>query len=187
MDGTASHLTDYSPGATTSTIPAGKPYIFIRSSIASDPTVEPDETFFLKLTSASVPISRDTGTATILNDDPAKPPHVSIGSTAVTEGDQGGGVLVFVITISSGPLPAFTVDYTTADGSAHAVEDYVPISGTLSIRAGQIVAYIYVRNKTDTKVEGDEQFTVTLSNPTNSVPIGQGGGTGTGTILNDDA
>ncbi len=139
----------------------------------------------MKLSAASVPIARDTGTATILNDDPAKPPHVSIGSTAVPEGDQGGGVFVFVVTIS-GRFPAFTVDYATADGTAHAVEDYVPISGTLSIRAGQIVAYIYVRNKTDTKVEGDEQFTVTLSNPTNGVPIGQGGGTGTGTILNDD-
>jgi Calx-beta domain len=185
-DGTATHGVDYSAATASSTIAAGKIYAVIRRFIFSDPTAEPNETFFLKLTSATVPISRDTGTATIVNDDPPSPPHVSIGSTGVTEGDQGGGLLVFVVTIS-GRLPAFTVKYATADGTAKAVQDYVAISGTLSVRAGQRVAYIYVRNKTDTRVEGDEQFTLTLSNPTNGVTIGHGADIGTGTILNDDA
>ena len=57
-----------------------------------------------------------------------------------------------------------TVDYATSDGSAEAGNDYTATSGTLSFSAGETRKTISVAISDDTDNEGDETFTVTLSN-----------------------
>lgn len=68
---------------------------------------------------------------------------------------------------TSGPV---TVDYATADGTANERSDYTTAVGTLRFAAGETSKTIDVLVNEDLKVEGNETFTVNLSNPT-------GGGT----------
>ena len=60
---------------------------------------------------------------------------------------------------------AFTVDYATTNGTAVACEDYVAQSGTLIFAAGVNSRVLTIPVLDDGLVEGDETFTVQLSNP----------------------
>ena len=61
---------------------------------------------------------------------------------------------------------AITVDYATSDGTATVGEDYTSASGTLTIAAGSTAGTISVPVTDDTVADGDETFSLTLSNPT---------------------
>lgn len=61
-----------------------------------------------------------------------------------------------------------TVDYTTSDDSATAGSDYTATSGQLTIIAGQLSGQIPIDILEDAIFEGDEQFTIALSNPLNA-------------------
>src|SRR5262249_34937839 len=61
--------------------------------------------------------------------------------------------------------------------------DYVPTSGTLTFAAGETSKTITVFVNGDNIVEGDETFSLILSN---AVGANIGNGTATGTIVNDD-
>ncbi len=81
------------------------------------------------------------------------------------------------------------MDYATADGSASAGLDYVATSGTLTFAPGDTTATVTVPLLDDDLHEGDETFTVSLSNPSSSTGLAPaiGVGTATVTILEDDA
>ena len=67
---------------------------------------------------------------------------------------------------------AVTVDYATADETAHAGEDYVAASGTLHFAAGETNKQIAIPILDDTLEEREEQFRLVLSNPTGGVSLG---------------
>ena len=92
---------------------------------------------------------------------------VSVEDLTTDEPPVGSTARRTVRVILSEPAPAdVTVDYTTADGSATAPGDYVARSGTLTIPAGRTGAPILVTVNGDNTVgEGDERFTISLSNP----------------------
>jgi len=58
-----------------------------------------------------------------------------------------------------------SVDYATADGTANSRQDYTRALGTIQFAAGQTSASFRVLISEDSRVEGDETFTVLLSNP----------------------
>ncbi|MGB5900295.1 MAG: VWD domain-containing protein, partial [Geitlerinemataceae cyanobacterium] len=93
------------------------------------------------------------------------------------------GYSVFEIASSGGSAKT---NYNTADGTATAVSDYLPASGTLSIPDGQ-GGVILVPIVPDTEQEETETFTVTLTRP-DGTPISEGVEKleATGTILDDD-
>lgn len=65
-----------------------------------------------------------------------------------------------------------TATYNTSDNTASS-SDYTPISsGSLTINAGSKSTYIAVNVTNDTDVENDEQFDITLSNPSSGVNLG---------------
>lgn len=110
-------------------------------------------------------------------------PNLSIDDVTVTEGDLGPTGAEFSVTLSEVSAQTVTVDFTTANGTATAGEDYVAASGTLTILAGEISQNLTVEVKGDTTVEPDETFFVDLSNPSNaSISDSQG----RGTIADDD-
>ena len=76
-----------------------------------------------------------------------------------------------------------TVDYATADGTATAGDDYTATSGTLIFAAGERTKTVNVPVLDDSHDEGNETFTLRLSNATGA-RIGDG--EATGTIANDD-
>lgn len=65
---------------------------------------------------------------------------------------------------AGGATEALTVDYSVADGTARAIVDYTPVSGTLFFTNGQTSAAFTIPIFNDTKVEGPETVNLSLSN-----------------------
>jgi hypothetical protein len=84
---------------------------------------------------------------------------------------------------TSGPV---TVDYATADGTARERSDYTTAVGTLRFAAGETTKTIDILVNEDSFTEGDETFTVALSNPTGGATLSCLTAAATVTI-NDDA
>ncbi len=174
---------DYAAASGTLTIPAGSTTAQITVNVTGDTKVEGNETFMVDLSnSVGATISDSQGLGTINNDDSTS---ISIDDVAVAEGNAGTTAFTFTVSLSNPSATDVTVDYTTTDGTSTTADtDYTATSGTLTISAGSTTSQITVNVTGDTKVEGNETFTVDLSNP--------GGATisdnqGLGTINNDDA
>jgi predicted outer membrane repeat protein len=110
-------------------------------------------------------------------------PALSITNVAVAEGNAGSTTFTFVVTLDAPSASTVSVDFATADGTATAGSDYVATSGTLTFTPGQTTRTIDVQVIGDTTPEGNETFSVNLSNATNATIAVA---TGTGTILDDD-
>ncbi|HRQ39651.1 MAG TPA: Calx-beta domain-containing protein [Chloroflexota bacterium] len=112
---------------------------------------------------------------------PPGPPIVSItDSTAV----ESAPSLTFTITLNITSEQDVLVDYETVDGTAVAYTDYLPISGTLTIPAGQVTAVLTVTLLNNDLDDGDRTFTLVLNNPVNAE---LGNDTAVGLILDDDS
>ena len=92
----------------------------------------------------------------------AGPVGISVADARVEE--AAGAVLEFVVTLSRAAGAAFTVAYQTADGSAHAGDDYTAANGTLSFQVGDTSKTIEVAVLDDAHDEDEETLTLTLSN-----------------------
>ena len=120
---------------------------------------------------------------TILNDDAAATPTLSINDVTVTEGNTVTGNAVFTVSLSASSTQTVTVQFATANGTATSGSDYQTFSGTLTFNPGETSKTITVRVRGDTVVEPNETFFVNLSNPTNATIADS---QGLGTILNND-
>ncbi|MEO0461525.1 MAG: Calx-beta domain-containing protein [Pseudomonadota bacterium] len=114
------------------------------------------------------------------------PPNFSISDGGTFE---TGGAAFFEITLSeAAPAGGVSVDVTTSDGTATAGEDYLAYSQTIFFAEGETRSttqtLVTVVVSDDKVFEGDETFTVTLSNPTGGYIIGDG--VATGTIFDDE-
>ena len=95
-----------------------------------------------------------------------------------------GSDLVFAATLNPAKSSTVTVDWTTEDGTALAVADYVAASGTLSFAPGDTMATFRVALIDDDLPETEEYLRVVLSNPAD---VALRTATAEGTILDDDA
>ena len=110
---------------------------------------------------------------------------VTAGDASIDEGDGGDPAYVSIpVFLTEASTSTVTVQYTTANGSALAGQDYVAQSGTLTFAPGVMQQNILVAVAGDTIVEADETFTVTLSDPSEGASILDG--SATGAIVNDD-
>jgi len=184
-NGTATSGSDYTAKSGTITFAPGETIKTIDVVVTADTQVETDETFVVRLTSASgATIANSQGAGTILNDDQPPPlPTLSIVGTSITEGNSGLVNVVFTITLSQASGSAVTVRYSTADGTATSGADYNATSGTLTFAAGVTTRAVTVAVRGDTLVEGSETFRVVLSNASGATIATS---SGTGTINNDD-
>jgi hypothetical protein len=184
-DGTAAASTDYTAASGTATFASGTTSTTVTIPVNGDTTVEPNETFFVNLTSpVNGTITDAQAVVTIVNDDSTQS-ELTIGNRTVTEGNTGTISAAFTVTLTpaktTGPV---TVGYQTADGTATAGSDYVATSGTLTFSAGTTTQTITVPVLGDTLDEANETFLVRLS-----APVGAAIGTpsqGTGTITDND-
>ena len=118
-------------------------------------------------------------TATIVG-----PPALSVADARATEAP--GARVDFAVTMGRASASTVTVDYATADGTATAGSDYTATSGTLSFAPGETAKTVSVRVLDDAHDEGEETFTLTLSNPSGG-NAWLADATATGTIENSDA
>lgn len=113
-------------------------------------------------------------------------PTVAINDITLAEGNTGTTNFTFTVTRSDNST-AFSVDYATANGTATAGSDYTAATGTLTFAAGgALTQTITVSVAGDTVQEGNETFTVTLSNISNPASATFADASGLGTITNDD-
>ena len=111
----------------------------------------------------------------------AAPVSIAVRDARATEGVHE--VISFPVTLSAAASEAVTVDWTTADGTARAGEDYVAASGTLTFAAGKTERAIAVTVLDDAHDEGEETFALRLSG---AVGAELADADATGTIVNSD-
>ena len=163
---------DYAAAKGTLSFAAGELTRTIAVTVNGDTTVEGDESFSMTLgaTTGGAAVGMFFAIGTIVEDDAAG--TVSIAPVTVTEGNAGTAIATFTVTRSNGASP-FTVNYATFDGTGTAADgDYVPTSGTLPFAAGVESLTIPVTVMGDTRFEGEENFQLLLSSPTNKANFG---------------
>jgi chitinase len=179
-DGTATAGSDYQAASGTLTIPAGQTTGTITVLVNGDRLGEPNETFFVNLSSpTNATIADGQGIGTILDDEP----RISINDVTVTEGNTGAVNATFTVSLSVAYDVAVTVHYQTANGSATAGSDYAAASGDVTIAAGQTTKTFTVAVIGDRSAEPTENFVVNLSAATNGLIVDS---QGVGTILDDE-
>jgi sugar lactone lactonase YvrE len=94
-------------------------------------------------------------------------------SNSVVRYDRG-----VVVTLSAASSTPVSVNYSTVDGSAKAGTDYYGLSGTVTFNPGQTSREILLATQETTSLDGNDNFTVQLSNPTGGATIA----TGTATV-----
>ena len=105
---------------------------------------------------------------------------------SVTDADAEENVddtIDFTVTFDRAASTPVSVDYATADGSAQAGADYMAESGTLTFAPGERSKTVQVAMLDDTHDEGEETFTLALSNASGGVIVD---GQATGRIKNHD-
>jgi hypothetical protein len=110
-------------------------------------------------------------------------PSLSISDATRAEGDSGTAMLDFTVSLSKAATGPVTVHYGTANDTASAGSDYTAKSGTLTFAAGEQSKVIQVAIAGDKLAEGNEKFTVTLTDA-HGATIGRG--TAAATIKDDD-
>ena len=113
------------------------------------------------------------------------PPPVSSGLVVADANatENTDDTIDFTVTLAQAASEAVRVDYATADGSAKAGADYTAKSGTLTFSPGERSKTVQVDILDDTHDEGEETFTLTLSNASGVVIVD---GQATGRIENHD-
>lgn len=99
-------------------------------------------------------------------------PELSIGDVSL---DEAGGTAVFTVNLSAASLDTVTVDYSTMDDTATAGADYVGLIWHLTFFPGETSHTIPVPILEDLLIEGDETFTVALSNAVGATLADPGG------------
>jgi hypothetical protein len=183
--GTATAGSDYNIASGTLTFNPGDTEKTITVSVIGDTVDEVNETFQVDLSGESnVTITDNQAIGTINDDDPA--PTATISNATATEGDSGTVTAVFTVTLSHASQKTITINYSSANGSATAGEDYVAISPTvLTFNPGVSLSQtISVTVQGDEETEPDDQFFINLTGSNGNDTLGNN--QGVGTILNDD-
>ncbi|MBB6328997.1 gliding motility-associated-like protein [Algoriphagus iocasae] len=153
---------DYTAASGTLSFAAGESSKTVNVGISGDEVVEPDETFTLTLsnpTGINVAIGDGSSTGTILNDDSAS---LTIADVSVNESD---GIATISVTLDNAVQGGFTVDASTADGTATTADaDYSSVITTLIFTgtAGEVQTF-QVPITDDSKVEIDETLSISLN------------------------
>ena len=109
------------------------------------------------------------------------PVSIAVQDARATEGVDE--VISFEVTLSAAASEPVTVDWSTADGTATAGQDYVASSGTLTFATGETAHTVAVTVLDDAHDEGSETFALHLSNAAGAELADA---EATGTISNSD-
>ncbi|MDB5486360.1 MAG: hypothetical protein JWQ58_75 [Reyranella sp.] len=185
-NGTATAGEDYVASSGTVTFAAGETSKMVHVDIKGDALAEGNEAFTINLSHpAGATIADGTAIGTLIDDDSAPVvPALSIADLAVAEGNGEHSHFMFTVTLDEAATGPVTVAYSTANGTATAGSDYVATNGTLTFAAGETSKTVHVDISGDTVFEGNETFTVNLSNASGATIADA---TAVGTIVNDDS
>ena len=103
-------------------------------------------------------------------------PEISLNDLQVTDSSVGRE-LTFKISLDTVSNKTVQVDYSTADDTAVAGEDYLPVNGTITFAPGEKEKTVTVQTTGTSYLDADESFFLNLSNANNAT-IGDGQGEG---------
>jgi hypothetical protein len=166
-DNTAQAGSDYQAANAMLTFVPGETSKQITVAVNGDTQVESNETFVVNLYNLiNCSVGKVTGVGTIVNDD-------SNSSSATIQFSQGNysvqedlGAFTITVTRSGDTSGTSSVDYQTGDGTATQKADFEYAAGTLTFAPGESSKTVQLLLNEDMYVEGNEDFTVTLTNPT---------------------
>jgi alpha-tubulin suppressor-like RCC1 family protein len=161
-NGTASSGVNYTVSSGTAIIAAGNTSITITVPIIDTTSVcEGDRNFYVNLSSGVNAIIQDNqGIGTIQENDV---PTVSIGNVNASE----SSVAAVPVTLSQSCSLDVSFSYTMSDGTAGA-SDYVGMSSTFTVKAGNVNALLGVTTLEDVLIEGNENLNLTIVSPVNA-------------------
>lgn len=181
VDGTATSGSDYQLAMGEVSFPAGETNATISVPILGDLLEEPDETFFLELsslTNVTAPVHPVSGV--IVGDDGI---IIRLADASVREGDSGATNLVFQVSLSKAASRLVRVSFATAPGNAMPDVDYVPTNLDVVFEPGVTNIDVLVPIHGDLLDEPNENLMATLANPVGATLQSTNV---TGTILDDD-
>jgi len=150
-------------------IPAGETSAKLSIGIVDDPLFEELESFSVTLDSIESPtgihiLGTKTALIRIADNDPNG--ILSLLAFESETKDVSEDTTVFFISVNriGDTTEPASVEYSTADESALAGEDYTAKNGSLTFEPGSTEASILLRLIDDTQVESNEAFTLNLSN-----------------------
>lgn len=184
-DRTAIAGQDYTASSGTIVIPAGVQAAEVQVAVLGDTVSETDEALLLEITDVSdgVRLLAETAIGEIDDDEPL----ISIQPSSAGEGNAGTTPLSFTVSLSVATETEVAVNFATSDGTATAGTDYTATSGTLVIPAGSTTGTVVVNVLGDQATEGDELFTVTLSDASANARVTSNAAQAQGSIVDDDA
>jgi len=173
LNGSAQAGSDYQAASGTLTFAPGETSKAVVVAVNGDTDVESDEAFVVGLSNpASATTSKSQGTGTIVNDDSNSPSPTIQFSQAAYAVQEDLGWMTMTVTRGGDTSAAASVDYETVDGSGTQKADFEYAAGTLNFAAGEISKTITLLVNEDAYLEGNETFSVKLSNPAGAV-LGQ--------------
>ncbi|WMW79456.1 Calx-beta domain-containing protein [Undibacterium cyanobacteriorum] len=175
----------WSPLTGNVSVPAGSSSFQVRVATINDGVIEGSETISL---SAATPqnTSAISSVGTIID---GGVPKISLSGPA--DVNEAAGTVTYTVSLSNASQAPISVNYSTANGSATAGNDFTAGSGTLTFAPGETTKTFTVAISNDAVFEGAENFQVNLSSPSNAT-IAAGSVTttihddGTGTGGGDD-
>jgi hypothetical protein len=169
---------------------AGETSKVVTVNVKGDISLEQNEEFTVTLSSPTggASIIAPTATGIIQNDDSPATLAIAATNAVQTEGNSGNKSFTFTVNRTGDTTGTSTASWSVAGSGTNPADtsDFSATSGTVSFSAGQTSKTVTVGVKGDAIAELDENFTVTLSNPSVGTAIGATA-TATGTIRNDDA
>jgi large repetitive protein len=188
QDGSAQASSDYVSTNGSLTFAPGQSAKSVQVQVNGDLLDEDDEDFKLHIQNAvGATIAKADGVATVADNDVT--PNLSVNDSVVTElGSGNATTAIFTVTLSNPSAKNVTVDYATADGTAHVADgDYNAANGTLTfLPGGALTQQIPVTvNGDDTAEDPNETFTLALTNPVRA-NLAADPMVGTATINDDD-
>ncbi|MBD2692762.1 hypothetical protein H6G68_13515 [Anabaena catenula FACHB-362] len=158
-------------------------------NVSGETVLESDESFSVTLINpTNGSISNPTATAVIRDDDPAPTLAIAPVNISQYERNSGNTPFTFTVTRTGNVRRASAVNFAITGSGANPANaaDFggtLP-TGTINFASGEISKVITINVSGDKTLEQDENFTVTLSNPTNNTSITTA--TAISTILYDD-
>ncbi|HYH49746.1 MAG TPA: Calx-beta domain-containing protein [Acidimicrobiia bacterium] len=175
----------------TVTIPPGERVAIVGLPVADDAVDDgaPSETLTVTLTSpANATLIDAAATGTIIDDE--GPVTLSVAGDTLTEGTGGATKekARFLVTLSKASDQAVTVNYATGDAgdTGRSPDDYAEAAAALTFSPGETAKTLDVTVDNDGRDEGDEVFTVKLSDGGGGTPIDPARTHATATIVDDD-
>ena len=149
----------FAPGVVTQTVPV---------TVLPDTVKASDRYFYLNLTTPTNALvaSPAYGTGEILNT--AVNPGLTIGDVSIARPTSGTASEAFTITLAPASPNTVTVNYATADGSAHAPTDYTATSGSATFAPGTTTQTVTVPITSNAANTTDLYYTMNLSAAVNA-------------------